>query len=194
MPKTEIVYLLVTSTEEERPYIDFEMSDERQSLDWSILEDRAPKVDNPTEMLRLYQPESDLWDFYLAAPYGMVSERARKVLEPFATGHFEFVEGRLCDTPYYFLLRTTPLNCFDRANAKVVPFASDPSGIRIMKVNRFAFFKERIQDPLLFWTEETGAQLLATQSIKTLVETTGLRGFRFLDTDRFNSHLQPVKQ
>jgi len=63
---------------------------------------------------------------------------------------------------------------------------ADPNEISL--VLRFAFFEDRLSDPLIFTVPEARNQLImGTESIPEIINQAKLRGFRFVDAEIDNA-------
>jgi hypothetical protein len=70
------------------------------------------------------------------------------------------------------------LDCLNRKNSEFDVYPHDPA--RIMYIHRYALHLDRIDDPLIFFVSEKG-DLMATDSIRQMVQSACLRGFTFSD-------------
>jgi hypothetical protein len=178
------------SDDESRPEIDLER-DRLAGIDHDWTE--WIKFDNDfpidSEVVPLHNLEFEIdragainWDCYSIGFWGMISQRAKDCLWPYARKHLRCFSTSLNGMPYYILHsdERLALDCLDREHSEIELFKC--SG-RVMQVRRFAFRPGLISDPLIFHVPESGG-LLCTESIKALIESTGLKGFLFWDAEK----------
>jgi hypothetical protein len=178
------IYLVGSSLEEDRPLIDFTLRENKRNA-WltvgEVLDGERSVSDYPGVELLVKRSDAPNWDFYsVPGTLGLFSERAIGLFIPYATRFFDPVGAELNGAPFFFLREKRALACLDRENSIVVPFASNPS--RIMEIHKFVFHQERVTDPLLFRIPEL-RRLLATQSIKRIIDDKQLKGFSLIDTE-----------
>lgn len=78
----------------------------------------------------------------------------------------------------YVLNVTTIIDCLDYENSKLKRF---PSSGRIMRVEEYAFHKEKLKDVFIFKIpEELHAHPYVTDEFKMLIEQNGIKGFKFV--------------
>lgn len=184
MSNTEKIFLVRVSLEEDRPWIDFQMEENRRN-DWLLLDEvlrgERPASEYPPVRVIVNHPEAELWDYYsMVGPFGMLSERSALILGSFALPYFELCRATLNRSPYFILKAKKPLDCLNHEESILVPFPHDTT--RVMDIEKFRFFKEKIKDPSLFTIPE-GPWLFATQTIDARIRQWHLRGFRLIDTD-----------
>jgi len=173
------VYELDCSVEEDRPFIDFEQP-ENARQDWGMINemiDDRVAVERPISIvITVGSPDALDWDFYmLPGTLGVVSRRAREVLAPFANRHFDFIELRLNDAPYFILRGTCPLDCLNRSRSELLFFKSNPA--KVMEIRRYSFNRSVITDPIMFWIPERTGRIFCTPSVRDAV-LKNLRGAR----------------
>ena len=71
------------------------------------------------------------------------------------------------------------IDCLDRERSNIEFFRREPD--KVKWIGSFAFHIDQLSDPMIFRVRESPA-ILATQSIKQIVEDAGLKGFMFEDT------------
>src|SRR5262249_7441761 len=175
MAKTERVFLVDASSEKGRPVIDFSLPENGRN-DWllvgQVLRGEREEKDYPNVLIFVHHPEAVNWDMYFGGGnFGLMSERAVDLLEPYASDYFKFFQARLNGESFFFLKRKRVLDCLDPERSILVPFRCDPTGIK--EIKRYRFHMDRIADPLVFTIPET-PELFATQSIDSLIRGEGL--------------------
>jgi hypothetical protein len=112
----------------------------------------------------------------------MWSQRAKDLLWPYANGCLRCFQTSLNGAPYYILrvAKELAIDCLDRDRSELKYFPKNPNDI--MDIKRYAFYRERLHDPMIFHVPER-PEILGTQSIKQIVEEAGLKGFRFEDVE-----------
>ena len=180
------VFLLSPSLEDERPEIRFELK-ENQRADWlsidEVLRGERPLTDYREPEVVVLDAGAELWDFYLVpGTLGLLSARAVDVLAPFADKHFDVLPARISGSPYFFPRTKAALDCLDHERSSLDWF--DDERTRVMRIRRFRFHKDRIEDPLVFNIPEDEFSLFATQSVRAAIRRAGLNGFRVLDVEQ----------
>lgn len=189
MDQNVLVYRMWPCEDEGRPEIDLER-DSLEGIDhdwteWNKFDNDFPIESEvvPLHNLKFEIDRADAidWDWYAIGFWGMISQRAKDCLWPYARKHLRCLSTSLNGMPYYILHsdERLALDCLDRERSELELFKC--SG-RVMRVRRFTFRPGLIADPLIFHVSESGC-LLCTESIKTLIENTGLKGFQFLDAE-----------
>lgn len=105
-----------------------------------------------------------------------ISPRARTLLEPLITKQVEFLPF---ETPVglYHGLHVKYVDCLDVDHAEVIRFKS--SG-RIMEVEKYAFYWERLEGIHIFRVPELGlSRLFVSDEFKRVVEENSLTGLLF---------------
>src|SRR5207253_5764098 len=97
---------------------------------------------------------------------------------------FEFLSASVNELPFCFLRRIGSLDCLDRAGSILVPYPHDPN--RIMDIKQYCFRKKLVPDPAIFVIPEDKGGLFATDSAKTDIEKSGLKGFYFSEPESPN--------
>jgi hypothetical protein len=182
----ETVYLMERSIEGGRPEIDLE---EQQITwdDWGDLESPFPRglevLESPSTLrFRVERDDALDWHWYRASYWGMISQRAKDLIWPFAHGRLRAFKTLINNSPFYILRLDNELglDCLDTKNAAVEVY---PDSGRIMYVKRYAFHKDRIEDPSVFFVPEK-RDLLCTESVRQAVLDAGLKGFSFRDAEQ----------
>ncbi len=186
MPTKHVYQMRYWSKDEERPWINFEVPTNGSNVPWlhygKVLSGDAPAHEYSPVHLVSDDPSTSQWHSYnVAGTYGMLSKSAIDLIGPYMTQCFEFLEAWINELPFYLLRRIGSIDCLDRTNSVVVNYPHDPG--RIMKIKQFRFFKDGISDPMVFVIPEKKGGLLATDSIKQVVEEAKLKGFYFSDTE-----------
>lgn len=123
------------------------------------------------------------WHYYpMAGTYGLFSQTLIDLIGRYMKSCFEpylpaFVNG----LKYYFLRQIGTLDCLDRKHSELIPFPHDPQ--RVMEIEHYRFIKAKIPDPIVFVIPEVTG-ILASQSIKKMVEGAKLYGLVFLDAEK----------
>jgi hypothetical protein len=186
MRDTGAVFIVKPSIESERPEIEFGLEFNKRN-DWlrvgQVLRGQRDEAEYPKVLILALHPQATAWDFYFSGSvFGLMSERAVDLLEPFAANYFKFFQAWLNGASYFFLKSKRTLDCLDRDESHLVPFPSNPS--RIMEIKRYRFHKNRIDDPLLFSIPEI-PELFATPTVEAIMREEGLRGFQFVNAEQF---------
>lgn len=176
---TTRIYNLRPSTEEDRPWVEGNHPENRKN-DWLRIDDSArgvrPLDDYVPPRVVVEHPDALKWDYYSSGglhPYW--SARAVELLGPYAKHSFQFLEAYINGTQYYVPMTINRLDCFDREQSEVKVFDHDPS--RIMRVIHYAFHLDKITDPLIFAIPDLRGPMLCTDTIPTIIDRAGLRGF-----------------
>jgi hypothetical protein len=185
--KTNRVFIVGESHEDDRPQIRFDLPENSCCVDWlKTLEILDGKRDpNEYESPHLIARESDAvnWDYYrCAGTLGLISERAVCHLAQYGRQCFEFLEAYLNDKPFFLLRKIGTINALDREHSSFDFFPHDPT--RIMSIDRYALDKSKINDPCLFIIPESGTRLFGTDSIEPLIHDNRLRGFHLVDAEQ----------
>ena len=180
MRETELVFVVRSSLEDERPEIDFTRPKCR-SIDWLRIDEvlRGIRSPNEYEVPSIMAEAKDVssWHFFsVAGTFGLFSDVAVRAIGLLAFRSFDLFPAFINGAKYHFLKAGRMLACFDRAESEIVPYQHDPS--RIMQVTKYAFHKPLIEEHTLFCIPEV-IELFATESVCRAVEATGLKGFRF---------------
>jgi hypothetical protein len=193
MSHVEPVYYMCRSCEEYRPQIDLEKDSlEGRDHDWTewMQYDEAFPIEVDTVVLRNLSFEVDApnaleWDWYSIGFWGMISQRAKDLLWPYARRHLRCFQTTLNGEPYYILHldKRLALDCLDVHKSKIEYFKCDPDDIKDIK--KYAFHLEKLCDPLIFHVLQA-REILGTQSIKRMVEEADLKGFHFEDVEYLN--------
>ena len=183
MTRTERVFLVRPSIEEDRPEINFGRP-ENKKTDWllvdQVLRGERREEDYPSILVLVDHPEAERWDYYsVAGTCGLMSQRAVDLLEPYALPYFKFFQAWLNGASFFFPKRIHTLDCLDRQRSILVPFRTDPTHVK--EIKRYRFRMESIIDPVLFSIPEVPS-MFASQTIERLVRERELRGFGFVDT------------
>ena len=186
MPTKDVFQMRYWSRDEERPWIDFEIPQNGIDVPWlhygKVLSGQVPSHEYSPVHFVSDDPTVSLWHSYnIAGTHGMLSKTAIDLIGPYMTRCFEFLEAWVNELPFFLLRRIGSVDCLDRSNSKVVTYPHDPD--RVMKIKQFRFFREGIADPMVFVIPENKGGLLATGSIKQIVEEAGLKGLYFSETE-----------
>jgi hypothetical protein len=186
MTPTEHIYVVRPSSDETRPFIDFQIPENGRQIDWlriaNVLRGDRSLDEYESVSLVVDHPEATNWDFYsCGGTMGLLSERAARSLGPHASICFDLVEASVNEAPFFFLRVREFLDCLDRARSDVVLYPSDPAAI--MKFKRYAFFKDRIPDPALFMIPEGLFGPFGTDAVVHLIRAERLRGFDIIDAE-----------
>jgi hypothetical protein len=193
MGHVERIYYICPSSEQGRPQIDLE-SDSLAGIihdwtEWNYFHDDFP-IDSEVVVLRNLSFKVDRedalnWDWYSIGFWGMISQRAKDLLWPYAGKHLRCLQTTLNGEPYYILHldKRLALDCLDLQKSKIEYFKCDPDDIKDIK--KYTFQLEMLCDPLVFHVPQA-REILGTQSIKRMVEETDLKGFHFEDVEHLN--------
>ena len=184
LDKDESIFGLSPSVEDERPMIDFEFIEHRQ-IDWlridEVLRGLRPLSDYPSVALSVPRKDATSWAFYLVpGTLGLIAKKAVDALGAETFRLYDLLSASLNGTKYYFLKCREVLPCLDLSRSTTVRFGCDPT--RIKAIEKYAFVKAIITDPLIFSIPELPA-LFATPGVERRVRDTELRGFCFDKVD-----------
>jgi Immunity protein family (Imm11) len=107
-----------------------------------------------------------------------LNSKARAILEPLILDQVEFLPlpTSIGD---YFEMNVRQINCLDVPNSVVERFRSSD---RIMHVQKYAFFTEKLAGVHLFFAAELGINpLFASEEFRQAVEANGLTGLLFME-------------
>src|SRR5579872_2202302 len=155
---TKAVYWISGSSESTRPYVSsdfacFPGSDEWKKWEFfaglrSVKKYVAPKLNTGQP-----HPLATDYDFYDLIGKGLVSARAKEVLEPSANEYFEFLDASLYGKPYYLLrIKKTLGGVLDTRASEFDEDEDVPGGIRF--VEKAVFITSRVPDPAFFCVQE----------------------------------------
>lgn len=185
---TERVFRMRVNSIEGSPRIDTQLPENsNEKIPWgrigSILRGTSSRAEYKAVQLRVYELGWENWHYYpLAGTFGLFSERLVELIGPYMKCCFEpYLTAFVNQRKYYFVRQFGSFDCLDLEHSDVIPFPHDSQ--RIMRVVRFCFFKEKIPDPFVFVVPETSTDVLATQSIKDIVEHSHLNGLAFIDAE-----------
>jgi hypothetical protein len=118
----------------------------------------------------------DFVSWCLAAP--VISDRARRALEPLIGPHVEFLPLLELDRVQYWAVNVLGfVDCLDRDSSEVV---YSPDDGRPMNILSYRFVPERLTDVPVFKVSEASAVLVRQQTAAAVWEA-GLTGVRFAD-------------
>lgn len=109
----------------------------------------------------------------------VVKEKAMKFLEPLIGNCVEFLPVMYEQNQQLWLMNVlNVVDCFDLDNSEVSYFRSNPA--KVMSYDKFAFKEKRIEGHKIFKIPETiQAQIFVTDELKSLIESSELKGFYF---------------
>jgi hypothetical protein len=184
---TQHVYRISTSLEEDRPEIDFELSENSDCVDWiqtrEILDGSLDVTHYRSPHLIVAASDATEWDFYrCGGTLGVLSKRAVDILRPYGTRCFDYLEAFINDRPFFLVREIGTIDCLDRKSTIGKMFPHDSS--RFMRIDQYSFHKSRLVDPSIFVTPEDNTRIFGTDSVNRLIEQHGLRGFRLVDAEK----------
>ena len=108
----------------------------------------------------------------------LLTQKAYEILYPYIKDYVQLLETTT-DYGNMFLVNVTNVNnCLDYDNSEILRFPFPPH--RIMRIDKFGFFEERIKDIEIFQIPETKNSFpFVTEGLKNIIEENGLTGFRF---------------
>jgi len=195
------IYRIKVSRFKERPKLDLDHPKYLERTDFTKIVDiqEGELGLEEYEPLEFYtdDPGALEWDaFWPALELGLISPRAKEIIQPFADQYFIFLEASLNDNLYFVLIVNERLDCFDRENSEFMTFADlarkqneDKATIdandelHIFRTEKYRFKKELIPDPCMFSVPEINGEVFITESGKNAIEQAGLKGFEFLLLD-----------
>ncbi len=190
IPQSERLYRFGPSTEEGRPRIDFEDPQnvgEAFDVSSEVLWGERPQSEYLEPQIFVDHPQATEWDCYLYPGAScFYSNRAKQLLEPYCKKCIEFYPARLNGAQYWCIKVVERVPWVDNEQSKFTYYENDPD-MTIDKIIKFVFRKDLIDDPSLFLVPETWNWKYCTESLKTMIEQAGLRGFSFEDTDTLTS-------
>lgn len=168
-----------------RPQIDLEKQNLRWD-DWGDMEQEFPEgIDTiqspPTLRFHVDAPDALQWDWYGEGLFwGMWSQRAKDLLWPYAQGRLRCFQTTLNCAPYYILRvdKSLALDCLDVGQSEIEYFDAVQTRVNIIK--SYAICPKILTDPSIFHVPQR-SDILATDSIRRIVENAGLKGFAFYD-------------
>lgn len=175
-----VVYDCRSSTEEDRPWIDFE-ADETRRNNWlrvgEVVDGELPVSSFPLQVsVVVRHPEAVEWDCYFdGGSRGLFSQRFVDAVGLNDLRYFSLLPCTLNGAPYFFLRCERTVDCLDRGNSGFTTFPHNPS--KIMHIKHFAFVDGRVPADALFCIPET-RRLLATESVVRKIRDAGLKGVR----------------
>lgn len=114
---------------------------------------------------------------YLGSIIPILSERAVEELRDVLESNGEVLPLDCTDGTYYAYNILTAIDALDEEKSDVERF---PSSGRIMLVNRYEFFSEKLEDAVLFTLSgRSKANVFVTDEFVTRVHQAGLLGFEF---------------
>jgi len=125
------------------------------------------------------------WDYFgKTGTSGLFSQRAVDALQKLWIRCFDAMPSLLEGRPYYFLHCRETIDCLNVQESQIVYF-DPPDDHNIMRIERYAFHKSMLTDPLIFTIPQEPYFLFATDSVPRISEAAGLKGleFRKLDCD-----------
>lgn len=171
------VYDCGPSVEDDRPYIDFTKTKNRQN-DWLAIgagvEHRLPAAAiPPLASIVVDHPEATHWDCYRDGGLGgLFSQRFVNAVGAEALRCFVLIPALLNGEIYFFLRCEHPVDCLDHSKSEYKGFPHDPTSI--MQIMHHAFFEERIPDGL--FCIPVSKRLLATHAVVRRIKKAGLKG------------------
>ena len=123
------------------------------------------------------------WDYFaFTSTSGILSRRAVDELDGYLRHCFVPLPSTLDGKPFYFLHCHSPIDCLDIDASEAIYFPP-PDDADVMQINKYAFKKDLLLDPLIFTTPQEPWVLFATESIPEIVKKAGLKGFAFRELD-----------
>lgn len=183
---TGIVYNMRSGLQKGMPRVDALETEGDYWGKWDLLDQPFPPgLDTlPMDEIRwvVCHPRALEQDLYSLWPMDMISQRAAAELWPHLRNCCNRFETAINGVPYYMLRPNGhTLDCLNREESIVDPSPDDPD--RILEAKRLRFFREQLTDPLIFMIPQYANSLLATESIRRLVEDANLNGFEFIDCE-----------
>lgn len=108
----------------------------------------------------------------------LLTQNAYEILYPYIKDYAQLLETTT-DYGNMFLVNVTNVNdCLDYDNSEILRFPFPPH--RIMRIDKFGFFEERLKDIEIFQIPETKNSFpFITEGFKNIIEENGLVGFKF---------------
>jgi len=186
-----VVYCMRASDDENLPMIDHRLPENSyQRINWPkvgrILRHEAADCEYETPHLRVKGRGVKNCHFYhVAGTFGVYSKEVIDLIGCYMDQYFDFIDVTVNDLPFYFIRQIGTLDCLDRSQSEWIPFPDDPEAI--MRITTYRFFKDKIDDPIVFTVPDTPTEVFATQTIKDTIEQSGLRGLIFLDAEKITN-------
>jgi hypothetical protein len=177
------IWKISVSCEEDRPQI----GDADYWNEWDELKASFPdRVDTLVckQLVAFHADALDAldWDWYGGGvgTWGMWSQRAKELLWPYTQGSLRCFQTSLNGAPYYILRvdKDLAVDCLDVDRSDIQYF--DDAKTEAWKVLEYAFRPNVIVDPLIFHAPQR-SDILVTNSIRRIIEDSGLNGFAFYD-------------
>ena len=108
----------------------------------------------------------------------LLTPKAYEILYPYIKDYAQLLETTT-DYGNMFLVNVTNVNdCLNYDSSEILRFPFPPH--RIMRIDKFGFFEERLKDVELFQIPEMNNSFpFVTEGLKNIIEENGLVGFRF---------------
>lgn len=108
----------------------------------------------------------------------VVNERCFNIIKPYIQDAVQVLNAKSKMQKLFVLNVTEIRDCLDRENSKLKLF---PSSGRIMRVEEYAFHKERLENAFIFKIpEEAHTHPYVTDDFKNLIEQNEIQGFKFV--------------
>ena len=176
------IYKVGTSAEDDRPIVDDAAWECQLGWDgqWKFFTGQIEWPEfRPPKLLSVHPRATD-WDLYYFG-IGLVSERARKLLVPYAKDYFEFLDASLNGKPYSFLrIKKLPpgvLN-YDECEFDFLEDGMTPRSIR-----KCVFNHDRVPDSAFFCVHAGFSGPYTTGDAAKAIKRANLRGFELHDTE-----------
>jgi hypothetical protein len=116
--------------------------------------------------------DQDYFDF--PSTSGLFSKRAVDALGPYLEHCFIPLPSTVEWVPFFFLHTKRTIDALNIAESDIAYV-----GTKVIAVDRYRFYKKRLNDPLIFSAPQIVPCVFVTDSIPEIVEKAGLTGFVF---------------
>ena len=110
----------------------------------------------------------------------IISEKAKDIFNTLHVPNLEFFKIKINDLPFFLFQVGNVVDCLNREKSIYQTFSHRPD--EIMRIEKYVFHKNKVNDPLIFKIPEE-VFLLATDKVKEKIENSDLYGFRFIDCE-----------
>lgn len=108
----------------------------------------------------------------------VINEKCYRLIKPYIKDSVQVLQAKSKSEQLYVLNVTRVIDCLDKDNAVLKFF---PSSGRIMKVEKYAFYKDMLKGAFIFKIpEEVYTHPYVTEEFKTIIEQNDIKGFKFI--------------
>ena len=108
----------------------------------------------------------------------VINEKCYKLIKPYIKDSVQVLNAKNKSEKLYVLNVTKVIDCLDKETSVLKLF---PSSGRIMRVEKYAFYRDFLKDTFIFKIpEEVHTHPYVTEEFKTIIEQNGIKGFKFV--------------